>query len=357
MSTHFATVVHVDLFKHPNAEKLALCYPEGFCLGTNAASWGVDPAALPMKDSGEPAVRAKALGVFIPPDSLVPVVRPEFEFLAGAAYKEPHPYQGFARITVKRFRGLFSKGLLVESPPGLAVGDNAFDALGLMHWEPVNSPDTRLDGESDGTDDFGSKYDLEPMQRFSGAFKAGELVHATEKIHGCNARFKYDMAQERFRCGSRSSWKKHDGVNVWIKVLTQDMPLQTLCRENPHLVVFGEVFGAVQKFTYGHEKGSVDFVCFDIFDSAQRMWLNHAEIVRVAALYSLPVVPLVYSGPFDLDKLKDLAEGPSLLSPAGVPCREGVVVRPDQERQDPMVNGRVVLKLVGSGYYEATGKE
>ena len=71
----------------------------------------------------------------------------------------------------------------------------------------------------------------------------------------------------------------------------------------------------------------------------------------------LPIVPVIapVPTPFNLEKLKALAEGPSLLArPIQGPSpqiREGIVVRPMTERTSPEL-GRVQLKLVSNVYLE-----
>lgn len=64
----------------------------------------------------------------------------------------------------------------------------------------------------------------------------------------------------------------------------------------------------------------------------------------------IEVVPILYSGPFDLDKIKALAEGPSTVSGAQN-IREGIVIEPLPERRVPGL-GRVQLKLVSNTFLE-----
>jgi hypothetical protein len=59
-------------------------------------------------------------------------------------------------------------------------------------------------------------------------------------------------------------------------------------------------------------------------------------------------VPHVYDGPFDLQNIRELSNGPSLIAGANN-IREGVVVKPAVERIDPKI-GRVILKYVGDAY-------
>ncbi|HSH95282.1 MAG TPA: RNA ligase family protein, partial [Roseimicrobium sp.] len=64
--------------------------------------------------------------------------------------------------------------------------------------------------------------------------------------------------------------------------------------------------------------------------------------------FSVEMVPHVFKGPFDLAKIRELSDGPSLVAGANN-IREGVVVKPLIERTDPKL-GRVILKYVGDTY-------
>ena len=65
----------------------------------------------------------------------------------------------------------------------------------------------------------------------------------------------------------------------------------------------------------------------------------------------IPWVPVVYRGAFDLEFLKGLSVGPSLIS--GVDhIREGIVVKPTKERANLEI-GRVQLKLISNDYLES----
>jgi hypothetical protein len=57
-------------------------------------------------------------------------------------------------------------------------------------------------------------------------------------------------------------------------------------------------------------------------------------------------VPILYKGPYSLDKIKELSKGKAF---SGTHIREGVVVKPVVERTDPRV-GRVVLKYLSDDY-------
>lgn len=161
-------------------------------------------------------------------------------------------------------------------------------------------------------------------------------------IHNCNARF--TCINDEVFCGSRKFWKKEDPNNLWWKVLLHDILLETWLRHHQDLVVYGEVFGQVQNLKYGSTDGKIFFAAFDILRGDQ--WLDFDEAHTVGA--PLSWVPLVYRGPFNKEKIIELAEGDSSY-PGANHCREGVVLKPVQERTDHKI-GRLQLKVVGNRY-------
>ena len=68
----------------------------------------------------------------------------------------------------------------------------------------------------------------------------------------------------------------------------------------------------------------------------------------------LNFVPTLYRGPFDLEKIKALVDGPSTVEGAKH-LREGVVIRPVVER-DVWGLGRLQLKLVSNSFLEKDNK-
>src|SRR3990167_2192296 len=108
-STHKVEIVPIKLEPHPNADKLSLVKIHGYTCVVNTNDWaGKDEAA------------------YVCPDSLVDTKRPEFAFLGDRP-----------RITVRRFRGIFSQGLLVPAPEGSQIGDDVAEQLGVTKYEPI----------------------------------------------------------------------------------------------------------------------------------------------------------------------------------------------------------------------------
>ena len=167
-------------------------------------------------------------------------------------------------------------------------------------------------------------YDVESAYRYCHLMYEGEEVVATEKIHGANARFCFVPEIGMF-AGSRTEWKKQSPESIWWKALAGCQALESFCRLNPDITVYGEVYGQVQDLKYGQSNGKVLVVVFDLLRDGS--WLDYNEAKSVGT--SLPWVPEVYRGPWNKDAIFALADGDSDLAMwQGVKqIREGIVVK------------------------------
>lgn len=323
MSTHKIEVVRVHLEPHPNADSLSVVRIYGYTCCTRTADW-----------------QEGALAAYIPPDYTVPTDRPEFAFLAS-------PGRQRERIKVKRLRGTLSMGLLVQAPVGLVEGDCAMEALGVERYEPpmrgINVGGVHVPGADDDPHGpsgiYSPKYDVESWHRYGALLVPGEMVVIREKIHGANARYLWH--EDRMWCGSRTVWKRVDADTIWHRALAAHPGIETLCRERPGQVVYGEVYGRVQDLNYGVGEG-VAFTMFDILNGDE--WL--AETVRTAI--GLPQPAIIYHGPYNASEIERMADGPSLV-PGANHIREGIVIRPMVERRSDEI-GRVQLKCISASY-------
>lgn len=378
-STHKVEVVPVRLEKHPNADRLSVVKVFGYQVCSGTEDWLRRPA---IDEQGT------RLGAYVPPDSLVKVSRPEFDFLAPEAKDD-----GFYRVKAKKLRGVVSFGLLVPAPPGSKVGDDVTALLEVEHYVPPEPGQAGKKGLFLGGEDEGGpsgldapKYDLEAFRRYHEVFTPCERVVLTEKLDGTSARYVYQDG--RMYCGSRTNWKKqypdyshltkeslvekgfaperaeeildrlHNKpakLNVWWEVLSRTPSLEKFCRENPGVVVYGEVFGATNCIKYGLPDVN-RFAGFDLRRGGE--WLDAVLALDMAYGAGLPWVPLIagtggcFSHPYSFDAVCSLAEGTTLVADAKEgTLREGVVVKPAFERHDPRV-GRVALKAVGAAFLE-----
>jgi RNA ligase (TIGR02306 family) len=69
----------------------------------------------------------------------------------------------------------------------------------------------------------------------------------------------------------------------------------------------------------------------------------------------LPLVPRLYEGPYDIDRVLEIASGRETVSGRGLHLREGVVVRPAVERYSPVTGGRAIAKAVSPAYLTRKG--
>lgn len=334
MSTHAIEIVKIEeILPHPNSEvtKMELTH-----------IWGWQCCV------GKGQFQAGGRAIYIPPDYLVPTDHPSFTFLERADGKPKE------RIRVRRFKGTLSQGLLIAVPDELAdlsVGANVIEQLGIERYiPPIDTAGENFIGGPSGL--YCGKFDVESWQRWDDMFKAGESVHVTEKMHGTSARYTYakntDGEWTQF-CGTRVNWVKEESsksCNAYWRAFNQCPAIGAWCKANPEKILYGEVFGMVKGYKYGAENDTVFFAAFSIL--CQNIWINFEEARKLVNEYEVPWCPLLYSGPFDIEKIKELAEGDSSWVGANH-MREGCVILPEFERNDSKI-GRVQLKLVSNRY-------
>lgn len=313
LSTHKVEVVPVAPEAHPNADTLSVVRVWGYTVVVRTADW-----------------EGRTVGAYIPPDSVVPA-SPEFAFLGDSR-----------RIRARRFRGVMSQGLLHPAPVGACLGDDVAEVLGVTHYEPP--ADLAMGGDNEAAPIPTARYDVDSGFRYAAEFVEGEEVVATEKIHGCNATYLWHAG--RLWAKSHSAWKKPDPKSVWWQAVAQNMWVAEWCEAHPDLLLCGEVFGQVQDLKYGAGKGQVFFLAFDVqrIDSTFYSRFDFEGLIPDGK-----TCPEVYRGPFHLDKMRELADGRTLI-PGVDQIREGIVVAPTFERIG--LNGRVKFKFVSPAYLE-----
>lgn len=273
------------------------------------------------------------------------------------------------RVGRTRLRGEASFGLVVGIPEGQdwKLGQNVAEFFGAKKWEPdpgkVTAPDAApYDSEIDPH--FRKYTDIQNGLLLYDKFEEGEEVVATEKIHGRNTRV--GIVNGTFVLGSRT-YRKADpfpdnddetdaalepykGVLYW-DVITDPGVRRLLYQFHGiegvnTVIVFGEIYGqGVQSLHYGCNKQK-GFRAFDIYVDGE--FLDYHGFADACDLHGVERVPVLYEGPFDLEKIKEISVGRSVL-PGANNIREGVVVRSAKERRDPAL-GRMVLKFISTEY-------
>lgn len=351
-SNHQVNIIRVDtVFPHWNADALELIRIGGY-------------QAVVKKGQ----FKTGDLAVYIQPDSIVPQTEP-FKFIweqhIGLDGTVPEKRR---RITVRKFRGEWSEGLLLPITDFLCLvpctaipetlvtgvvkeGDDVAELLGVTHYDPeLGTEGTTGANENapEGLDIPVPVYDVEAFKNYISAFIHGENVVVTEKIHGSNARFLF--INDKMYAGSRSQWKHPEANCIWRKALAQHPVIEIWCRAHAGYTLYGEVVPTQKGFNYGTKEGEVKFFAFDVY-SPEGKFLSVDELLPFMK-FDLPWVPVLYTGPYELESIKALADGRSLI---GDHIREGVVVKPYVERWIHGL-GRLQLKIVSNSFLEKDSK-
>jgi hypothetical protein len=342
--------------------------------------------------------------VYVPPDSVIPPALAERWGIAKYCSELARDISGERppglRVRAAKFRGAASFGTIQDpDDPNWAVGTDVREHYGITKYEPP----VRC-SEGDAAPPHPAFHEYSSLERFGdypGTFADGERVVVTEKIHGTNSRVGWVLTGRspdgedevwEFMAGSHANRRKefndkgvrslywlplkphtppnpavpggthesvedaefHDPlrdliVNVWFKEDAQSA-----------VIVFGEIFGAgVQDMQYG-QKGK-SFRLFDI--AVDGTYLDHDKVAGyVAAHEGVEMVPVLYDGPFSRAKMDELVDGPTTVCETAAIAepfkgREGVVIKPEKERFDPLLGKRAVLKYVSADYHARKNKD
>ncbi|WP_328684304.1 RNA ligase (ATP) [Streptomyces sp. NBC_00343] len=352
MSTLRVTAEVLTVHEHPNADALEL------------AQVGLYRAVV-----AKGAYRTGETAVYIPEQSVLPAGLIEELGLTGRLAGS-----NADRVRAVRLRGELSQGIVCR-PKALADVDLAQAALdgtdfaerlGIVKWVPPIPP--TMDGDVEHAPDLLPWVDIENIQRFPGIFEPGEAVVLTEKLHGSACLLTYFTQEEGGRVqvsskgfGAKSLALKEDPRNLyWRAVRGHGVP-EAAARLAERLGarrvgIFGEVYGAgVQDLTYGADgrRETLGYAVFDVsaeIDGAVR-WLDAAELLGG----ELPLVPRLYEGPYDIERVLEVASGRETVSGRGLHLREGVVIRPAVERYSAVTGGRAIAKAVSPAYLTRKG--
>jgi RNA ligase (TIGR02306 family) len=331
MSTHSVKIIEIgEVRPHENADRLCIV-PVG--------GW----SCVVGKDQFKPGSRA----IYIEPDYVVPLDRPEFAFL-----RKPDSDKAEHRLKAIRLRGVVSFGLLIPVPDGLtdrAVGDDVMDDLGIHRYEPPVKcmPGGLDDGlpEAEWPQVYSSKFDVEDLRKHEDIFQEGEPVIVTEKLHGASSRAVWKDGV--FYMGSRTRWLRPDVKNHWIRAFESAPEIAEWCKAHPETVLYGETFGPVQELKYGLRDPV--FAAFAALHCGE--WVSVRELQYSLGEFGVFCPDVVYEGPYDRARIAEIAEGDTRI--AGAPkghMMEGVVITPFAERRDDRI-GRVCLKLISNRYW------
>ncbi|MFD8390075.1 RNA ligase (ATP) [Streptomyces sp. NPDC059680] len=350
MSTLRVTAEVLTVHEHPNADALEL------------AQVGLYRAVV-----AKGAYRTGEAAVYVPEQSVLPAGLIEELGLTGRlAGGEAN------RVKAVRLRGELSQGIVcrpkaladVDLARAAAEGTDFAERLGITKWVPPIPP--TMNGEVESAPDLLPWVDIENIQRYPDIFTPGEPVVLTEKLHGSACLLTYVADEGRVFVsskgfGAKSLALKEDPRNLYWRAIRGHGVAEAAARLAERLGarrigIFGEVYGAgVQDLSYGADgrRDTLGYAAFDVsadVDGAVR-WLDAAELLAG----ELPVVPRLYAGPYDIDRVLECASGRETVSGRGLHLREGVVVRPAVERYSAVTGGRAIAKAVSPAYLTRKG--
>lgn len=276
------------------------------------------------------------------------------------------------RVKPVRLRSVLSQGLVYVPDQNTAPfevqaafagnreGIDVTQALGITKWRPPIPTD--LAGKVEVAYAIRPYTDIENIKRWPNVFETGEEVVCSEKAHGTStictfADGELYVSSKGF-AGKKMALVNEPGPDGKAKNAYWRMAerfavrdkLAALSAENggQSVTLYGETLG-VQDLNYGLPKGELDFKAFDL-----RVGEDFVDTDRCnAALERLeiPQVPLLYRGPFSLEKMDEVASGREQITGQEAHIREGTVIRPAHERKHPEL-GRVILKHISDAYYD-----
>ncbi|WP_151479569.1 RNA ligase (ATP), partial [Streptomyces albicerus] len=331
MSTLRVTAEVLTVHEHPNADALEL------------AQVGLYRAVV-----AKGAYRTGESAVYIPEQSVLPEELIEELGLTGRLAGSRSD-----RVKAVRLRGELSQGIVcrpkaladVDLARAAADGTDFAERLGITKWVPPIPP--TMDGEVESAPGLLPWVDIENIQRYPDIFTPGEDVVLTEKLHGSACLLTYFAEDCRVQVSSKGFGAKYlalkeDPRNLYWRAIHGHGVAQTAARLAERLGarrvgVFGEVYGAgVQDLTYGADgrRETLGYAVFDVsaeIDGEVR-WLDAAELLDG----ELPLVPRLYEGPYDIERVLEFASGRETVSGRELHLREGVVIRPAVERYSPV---------------------
>lgn len=342
-------------------------------------------------------------GVYISLDALLDPEVPEFAFLKDKATKKFPDGRPGHRVKTIKLRGMISQGLVIpmgtmaylaywvkeprddvrasltEMFKDQVTEDTSWADLQSMYlcrtlkierYEPPIPVD--LSGEMVRSPaSFVHYTDIENAKNHPAWFTEGETIRVLEKVHGTN--FRVGMVFDgkdtpEYILGSHTTAKKQvpdGGTTLYAIMADKHFPkpaMEKVVGEffpfTEHFVIMGEIYGnKVQDLNYGCDKNVRKVRIYDVvIDHVYQPW----EVVqKVATLFDVETVPLLYRGPFNAQTVLELRDGKSTV-PGATHVREGAVMTAEPEARvvdDDGSTYRKILKYVSDDYLCRSGEK
>lgn len=358
-----------EILPHNNADSLEIAVVYGFNIIVKKGAYKISDPVL-----------------YIPVDSILTQKIEDALFDANSKIKlNKH------RIRQIRIRGVASQGMLVNIEElqhwvepeiyekivnGYYLEQDLSEVLGITKYEPP-APQVFQSGnikrEKPLENKFFHKYGgISNLKWYPELFKEHEAVVVTEKLHGTSTRmgwvpyhantfwkkvkqflrlapkWEFVYGSNNVQLQQKSGNNCYYGFNVYKHVADKYMMKDRL---KPGEVVYGEIIGPdIQKnYTYGTKQNEYKLVLFDlkIQTEEESRYVDSWQFFEFCKERNFEAVPILYQGPFNLEKIKALTLGNSVYEPSQK-IREGVVIKPQDETHCSI--GRKFLKLISEDY-------
>ncbi len=345
MSSFTVQAQTITVKPHPDADAIELAHIDG-----------MDYVSIVRKDEN---LQTGDVVLYIPEQALIPesILRELNLWDAERGVGKLAGSKG-NRVKAVRLRGVLSQGLIYKPKNmSLVLEKDYAEELQITKYMPAIP--MNMSGKVNTYENIRSYTNIENHKKFPDIFSTKEMVVATEKIHGTNVVYQFDdnglhVSSKGLSSSGFELDFNEDNV-YWRVALRHGIAAKLQVLRDKHypgmtIMLYGEIFG-VQDLKYGLPKGQLDFRAFDIMitDGHDYTYLNYQDFITATSLISLPTVPVLYYGPFDEKHLTKLSQGMETISGKKLHIREGIVVRPVEERRT-MTLGRVILKMINPEY-------
>lgn len=300
---------------------------------------------------------------YFPPDTLLP---PGLGSTLGVEpYLKHAQWDGVkhqCRVGATRIRGVPSYGFIIGEGGGRGIpGDNISGFFGTRQYDPppLHFPEEQVPEHPT----FHQYTEIENYYRYPDAISEWTPVRITEKIHGTNCRvgvIKVD-GEWQFVAGSHRAQLISGRYMAPLEMPSVLQLLNSLCNGVESIIVFGELHGrGIQDLDYGVRGDETGFRVFDI--SRNGTYLNWNLVHDVCELHHVPIVPLIYKGPFRKWLIDEFTNGETkMTSPENIVSkfkgREGIIITPLKEKWSEALCGRLILKSKSADFFARHGAQ
>jgi RNA ligase (TIGR02306 family) len=291
--------------------------------------------------------KIKDLVVYFQPDTILPQ---RITDRLGVSSYCSIKFQGM-RIKSVKLRGQVSMGLVIpiEDPTWTEGTDVSKYYNSEKYIPPVVLNNADAVAENNLFPRYTKIENLRNYPRVIGG--GGEEVVISEKIHGMSCRVGCLNGGEEVAGTRMVQRQRPDDAFMasnmawcpWTIPGVRDM-LRQLGTQYKVVILYGEVYGTIQKGFPYDAPNQLGFRAFDLFLDGK--YVDYDIFKNTCDMFKVPVVPILYRGPYSFDKVKEFSEGKSTI---GSHMREGVVCRLVKERFIRNI-GRCIFKYLSDSY-------